>query len=348
MSSAVPTPSSQGGGARDEAPAFAKPPGRGAGRTGVRRPPPIEIPPPPSRLPVAPLEGQWSAEETASGINAEAAVDEHGAATAAQPVGIFHFATAEAMSANDYFGQRLRSFVSKRSSRRSFMSARSQVSDEGMGEGEGAPYENVDEDSSDTDDLQFFDAIDVDEREQDARMGGVNCDMEQPRVPVLHQQIASLFFMLFCCPGKYLALVIHVLVGCTIKAGQRLKTLQPNYNIRRSCSVQTILVPLFRVSHVAVSPATTYPIEQEHMYPSPGVPSMPTWGEPSTPGKGYFGPATARAMKPEFLTRIPRAWAMDDDEDDCVAEEKVEVFKNISITSLDEKLTCPKFAIVGL
>lgn len=71
--------------------------------------------------------------------------------------------------------------------------------------------------------------------------------------------------------------------------------------------------------------------EEEHQYPSPPVPSAFAWNETSTPGTDGSFPAIARGMKPEFVTRIPRAWAMDDDEDDCAEEEaKVFVSRNVN------------------
>lgn len=346
----APTPSSQGGGgAHGDAGAFAKAPSRWAGRTSVRRPPPIQIPPPPSRLPVPSFEDQWSAGEAASGMDVMTAlagagitVDKYGTSSAAQRVEIFHGANLEGLSVDGHFRQRHESFVSKRSSRRSFTSARSQASDEESGNvgdtaGQGerdVPYKDADEDSSDADDLQFFDAIDFDEQDQYGGIGGMSYRVKYGlRAGVLLPQritfvsygfIHYLDFFSFTVFSGGLSVSYSTLLPMQAN-GQKVAQLFLSFVWSVLFCFESFFSPSCRLSHLPVPTTLSYPIEQEHLYPSPGVPPMSAWGEPSTLGRDCVGPTTASSMKPEFLTQIPRAWAIDDDEDGQATEEKLEV-----------------------
>lgn len=73
---------------------------------------------------------------------------------------------------------------------------------------------------------------------------------------------------------------------------------------------------------------------EEHRYPSPGAPpSLFPWADTphSTPCASYDGRPAAGRVEPGVKTRLPRAWAMDDDEDDYETEEKDEVRSGITV-----------------
>lgn len=140
--------------------------------TSKRRPPPIEIPPPLSRLPA--FEHHSSAEKGSaivSGAQFIEAVEDSESAPGAQQSKNFHGAALETASGADSYRQPCGSFASKRPSHRSFASARSHHSNNESDRlfggvlhvREGVPSEEKEDEPSDADDLEFFDAIEIDE-----------------------------------------------------------------------------------------------------------------------------------------------------------------------------------------